>query len=231
VRIVILTAVWKRHELFEIFKMGVERIKDNTDHEVILVTVGSEEIKFSENHLEYPNQPLSDKWQKGIEFVKDFDPDYVLFLGSDDLICSNLINTYSSEMEKGTDLIGLIDCYFLDSRNDKLSYWIGYTNHRYGESIGMARMMSRRLLDKMNWKLWKSDLKKGLDGSMMKNLKRVEYTEKMFNCRKENIAALDIKTDLNVSNIKTYSNLYTLDFNSLSKMISDKEFYAILNLK
>ena len=229
-KIVVLTAIWQRHELFKIFMDGFERAKQNTDHELILVTVGSENIEFSDNHVESANQPLSDKWQNGMNKVKSLNPDYVLMLGSDDVICSNLLDVYTPEMEKGIDLIGLIDCYFLDARINTLYHWIGYTNHRRNESIGMARMISKRLLNRIDWNIWDKGLRKGLDASMMRNFKRVEYSEKMFNCIDENIAAIDIKTDLNVSNIKDYRDLRKISFNNLSKFVSEKEFYSILKL-
>ena len=95
-------------------------------------------------------------------------------LGSDDIVCSKLLDVYTPSMEKGIDLIGLIDCYFLDARDSTLKYWKGYTNHRIGESIGMARMMSKDLLERMNWNVWSKGLKKGLDSSMMRNLRSLK---------------------------------------------------------
>lgn len=230
-KIIVLTAVWKRHELFRIFKQGFNRINKDSNHELTLVTIGSEEIKFSSNHVETENKPLSNKWQKGIDYIKDMEFDYVLMLGSDDIVCSKLLKVYTKSMEESIDLIGLIDCYFLDSRDSTFKFWQGYKNHRRGESIGMARMISKRLIEKMGWKVWSDGLNKGLDSSMMKNLKRIKYTEKMFNCKKEGIAAIDIKTDINVSNIKHYPYLRPEKFINLSNFISEKEFYSILNLR
>lgn len=230
-KIVILTAVWKRHKLFEIFLEGIERIKRNTEHEVVLVTIGSEGKSFSPNHIETDNLPLTNKWQSGIEYAKGFSPDYVLMMGSDDFVCSNFLDVYTPEMEKGTDLIGLIDCYFLDARINELTHWIGYRNHRRGESIGMARMLSKNLLDTIDWKVWVQPANKGLDSIMMDRLKTINYTEKMFNCKEENILAVDVKTDINVSNIKDYRDLHKEDFNNLSKFIGEKEFYSLLKLK
>jgi hypothetical protein len=230
-KIIVLTAIWQRHDLFEIFKQGIERVKENSSHEIKLVTIGSEDIRFSDLHIESPNQPLSNKWQSGIDYIKDLEFDYVLMLGSDDLISSNLLDIYTPAMEEGFDLIGLKDCYFLDARTDELTYWAGYTNHRRGESLGMARMLSRGLLMKMNWNIWQSGLKKGLDSSMMRNIKRLQYSEKMFLCRKEGVAAVDIKTNINVSDIRTYTGLHKKDLNEFSKFLSEDEFYGILNLK
>ena len=202
-KIVILTAVWKRYKLFEIFKQGIDRVKNNTEHEVVLVTIGSENHKFSEHHFETRNTPLSYKWDNGLKYAKELNPDYVLMLGSDDFICSNLIDVYSKEMDKGTDLIGLLDCYFFDARINELTHWLGYRNHRRGESIGMARMLSKNLLDKLDWNVWNKPINRGLDSEMMKQVKSIKHTEKMFKCKDKNIMALDVKTDLNISNIKT----------------------------
>ena len=69
-RVVVLTAVWKRRELFKIFLDGFNRIKEDSEHELILVTVGSEKKKFSNNHIESKNFPLSTKWQNGVDHAK-----------------------------------------------------------------------------------------------------------------------------------------------------------------
>jgi len=230
-KIVILTAIWKRHKLFEIFKQGIERVKGNTPYHIELVVIGSEGKPFAKHHVETRNFPLSNKWQTGLKEVRKLNPDYVLMLGSDDFICSNLIGAYSKEMDKGTDLIGLIDCYFLDSRTDEFNYWLGYRNHRRGESIGMARMLSAKLLDKLDWSVWDTPANKGLDSMMMKRLKTIKYSEKMFNCKKENIMALDVKSNINVSNIKTYRDLHKEPIKNLSNFISEDEFYSLLKLK
>jgi len=230
-KVVVLTAIWKRHELFNIFKQGFERIKKDSEHELILVTIGSERKTFSKNHVEIRNNPLSYKWQAGLEYSKTLNPDYVLMLGSDDFVCSNLIKTYTKEMEKGTDLIGLLDCYFLDARTNVFNHWVGYRNHRRGESIGMARMLSKRLLNKLDWKVWHKPINKGLDGEMMRVFKRLPYTKAMFNCKKANIMALDVKTDINISKLKTYRDLKREDIKNLSTFISEKEFYSLINLK
>ena len=229
--IVILTAVWKRHELFKIFLEGINRVKRNTEHTIELVTIGSEGKQFSSNHIETGNFPLSNKWQTGLTYARTLNPDYVLMLGSDDFVCSNFLDVYTTEMEKGTDLIGLIDCYFLDARVNELTHWLGYRNHRIGESIGMARMLSKNLLDTLNWEVWAQQANKGLDSMMMKKLNTINYTKKMFNCKEENILAVDVKTAINVSNIKDYRDLHKEDFNNLSKFVSEKEFYSLLKLK
>jgi len=229
-KVVVLTAIWKRHELFKVFLDGFNRINRNTEHELVLVTIGSEGINFSDNHLEHPNLPISNKWQSGLKYAKSFNPDYVLMLGSDDLICSNLLDVYTEEMEKGIDLIGLKDCYFLDSRNLEFSHWLGYRNHRIGESIGMARMLSKNLLDRIDWNVWRKPINKGLDSEMMRVLKSVRFNETMFNCKKENILALDVKTDINISNINTYRDLNIEDIKRLGKFIGDNELNALKRL-
>ena len=230
-KVVILTAVWKRHKLFEIFRQGIERVKRNTEHEIVLVTIGSEKKEFSSNHIETNNFPLSNKWQTGLTAIRELNPDYVLMLGSDDFICSNLLDVYTDEMEKGTDLIGLLDCYFFDARVNKLNYWVGYRNHRRGESIGMARMISKKLLDRLDWKVWHKPLNKGLDGEMMRVFKRLPFTQAMFSCKEQNIMAVDVKTKVNVSNINTYRDLHLVDTKILSTFISDNEYDSLIKLK
>lgn len=223
-RLGILTAVWQRYEVFEVFKEGIERIKKHTDLEVEVVCVGSEGKKSanacSEYHyVPFKNKPLSNKWNAGMLKMKELNVDYVLCLGSDDLVSNTLIDKYKEAMEFGYDFIGLLDCFIYDSITNDLRFWVGYNGVRIGETAGIGRCLSKRLLDIFDWQPWIDAHDRGLDGTMFQKLKKIPHTQKVFGCLKDGIFAVDIKDKQSLtsfSNFNKYPRFSTEDmFNNL----------------
>lgn len=192
VKLLILTCVWKRHELSRLFFSYYEGLgkKLSPDIDIQIIAVGSEgETSRSVcegdgvHYLEHPNQPLSDKWQAGLDFARSFDFDALVILGSDDFICEGSFRFYSKQVSKGALFLGFQDCYLHDFSTQKTIYWKGYgaagvpqsQPHRVGETIGLGRVLRRELLEFMDFDLWKGmNANKSLDG-IMKN-KIIEKT-------------------------------------------------------
>ncbi|SJN11483.1 hypothetical protein CZ787_06030 [Halomonas citrativorans] len=186
VKLLVLTCVWKRHELCHLFFSYYKKLKEKLSHDIDIqvIAVGSEgEVsqsiceKYGAHYLEYPNQPLSDKWQAGLTYARSFDFDALVILGSDDFICENTLKFYSRKVSNGTLFLGFQDCYLHDFSTQKTIYWKGYgasneqqsQPHRVGETIGLGRVLRRELLEFMDFDLWKGmGANKSLDG-IMKN--------------------------------------------------------------
>jgi len=186
VKLLILTCVWKRHELSRLFfyyynRLG-KKLSDVIDIQIIAVgSEGETSQSICEEHgahyIEYPNQPLSDKWQAGLDYARSFDFDALVVLGSDDFICENTLMFYSKQVSKGALFLGFQDCYLHDFYSKKTIYWKGYgtsniqqsQSHRVGETIGLGRVLRRDLLEFMDFDLWQGmNANKSLDG-IMKN--------------------------------------------------------------
>ncbi|QNU62096.1 hypothetical protein [Vreelandella titanicae] len=186
VKLLILTCVWKRHELSRLFFSYYEELgkKLSPDIDIQIIAVGSEgEIsrsiceEYGVHYLEYPNQPLSDKWQAGLNYARSFAFDALVVLGSDDFICEDTFRFYSKQVSKGALFLGFQDCYLHDFSSQKTIYWKGYgasneqqsQPHRVGETIGLGRVLRRELLEFMDFDLWEGmGANKSLDG-IMKN--------------------------------------------------------------
>jgi len=196
-KIVILTCVWKRPELTKVVLSYYEHLKRELAGKINLelLAVGSErdisrnlcqELGF--DYLEYPNEPLSGKWEYGLNRCSDYDPDAVIIVGSDDIISQNLIEFYAGQIQEGLVFCGLKDGYFLDMMNQKLYWWVGYGDKvdykRVGETIGMGRCLSRTLLDKLGFSIWKGlDINRSLDRAMTARLRELglQFSE-YYNC-------------------------------------------------
>lgn len=112
--------------------------------------------------FKYPNQPLSKKWNYGIEVLEHMDFDAVILLGSDDYFDENYLNFVKENWSK-YDMIGFTDMYFEDIAGKKF-YWGGYKNNRVGEPAGAGKVYSKKFLERINYNLFPVDSDRGLDG-------------------------------------------------------------------
>lgn len=229
-RLGILTAVWQRYEVFDIFKQGIERIKQHSDLEIEVVAVGSEGKKSANacsefHYVPFKNKPLSNKWNAGMLKMKELNVDYVLCLGSDDIVSNSLIDKYKEAMEFGYDFIGLLDCFIYDTITNDLRFWVGYNGIRIGETAGIGRCLSKRLLDIFEWQPWIDAHDRGLDGTMFQKLKKIPHTQKVFGCLKDNIFAVDIKDKDSLTGFNNFTNYPKFDPEAMFIELPETRYY------
>lgn len=108
---------------------------------------------------------LGGKWNAGFQAARELKPDGVLFVGSSDWVSDNWLDM--APMLEKEDLIGKPDFYMLDMGDTRrMCHWAGYQCHRKGEPIGIGRMVSASILDKMNWKPFIDTANKSMDWQM-----------------------------------------------------------------
>jgi len=233
-KIGILTAMWRRPEIFRIFAEGVNRLREEFD--IVPVAVGSEKEKsmklcreYEFLYLERPNKPLSKKFNEGLEVFRTYPVDYVVVLGSDDLISNSFLRAYMPHMERGEDLIGVLDIYFYEIGKGRLSYWSGYgdkkeNKHRQGEPLGMGRAINIDLIKRMKYRLWPENIDRSLDWHMWQRLRRIKpVTMRM---KDEDIFGVDVKSRVNITNSILY-NTSDEDSNIMKKYLSEREIQMI----
>lgn len=232
-KIVLYTCVWQRPELTKIVLSYYSEIKAKLSGKIDLhlLAVGSEGEKSRQlcescgfDYLEYPNSPLSLKWEYGLNQCANYDLDAVIIVGSDDLISQNLIEFYDCKLREGLVCMGLKTAYFFDTVSKQLFLWKGYDRlknvKRFGETVGLGRCLSRILLDKLNFNVWKNiKIDSALDRVMStkllglglqpldyENLILVQADDRYFklgHCGFDlndiNVFAFDIKTEVNIT--------------------------------
>lgn len=229
-RIAICSAVWKRKEVFEMFAQGIHVLQKETDIEYRIFISGSEgdaSKKMVQKHkftyIEIPNDPLAAKVNASVYAAKNFNPDYILCIGSDDIITPELMKVYETYMRKGIDFIGVLDFYFYDLVSKKASYWGGYKDtRRIGHTAGAGRLISRRLMELWDWGPWENKDSKVLDNSMQNKLKLVKHTKEVFSIKSKGVLALDIKSETNMTPFKLWDNTVYID----SQIIKEKFPYV-----
>ena len=218
--VAISTAVWRRYDVFAMFAEGIKELQHEFPNiKFITIVAGSEGQKskaaaelFGFQYIEIPNDPLAAKFNITTALAKKHNPDYVLCLGSDDIIHPSLMRLYVSAMQRGYDFIGIEDMYFWDTVSGKCLYWGGYRDaRRKGHTAGAGRLISSRLMSAWGWAPWEIRHSKVLDNSMQGKLSRTPHSRLSINIRAAGAFALDIKSETNMTPFERWDNSEFID--------------------
>jgi len=120
--------------------------------------------------VEHENNPLGKKWNAGFEKARTLGCDGALFVGSSDWLSDNWLS-YMVPLLGEYDLIGKADFYLLDiGETRRACHWLGYTGERRNEPIGIGRVVSARILDKINWQPFNPAMNNSMDYQMLQNV-------------------------------------------------------------
>jgi hypothetical protein len=173
---------WKRPEVSCIFWDNIEYQKSKgLDIEVVAIV--SDEVNqrlakhYTDHIVKASNFNIGVKWNQGLEYCKQLDFTHLLILGSDDIFSKNLIDAY---LVKDRPYIGLKDATAMSLVNGNVKHFEGYTDAlRRGESVGSGRMITKEVVNKAGYKLFKP-LNKGLDLSMTQRLSEIGYSNHLI---------------------------------------------------
>ena len=206
--ILIYTALWKRPEITKICFEGIKRLQDydRTRFNIkVLCVVSSDSDKhlcndYGFNYCTADNKPLGKKWNTGLRFALDnLNWEYLIQIGSDDLLDGHLLESYELVMQKGWHHAGVRDLYFVEPTERKA---IKYTySSRFLRLIGAGRIFSRTALD-TTYPLWDDNLNKSLDHSSENRLILAGYPPYFIETDEPRV--IDIKS---VVNIWPYSHI------------------------
>ena len=178
-------------------KNGVERVICSGD--------GAEEKKLCEElgavWVPHQNRPLGAKWNAAFKKAADYNPDAVLYVGSSDFVSDNWIEVMKPYVEN-YGFAGVPGCHFFDidsEANYRCCFWPGYRGSKYhkeraDETIGIGRMISGTVMEKIGWEPFTATYDNSLDRSMKERiLKYAGIDDQMV--RDPNIRAVSISTD------------------------------------
>lgn len=219
-RIAIITAMWKRHAIFRAFSEGVKHLQSEcSEHEFSVFICGSEgdvsrdlATSYGFSYCEVSNEVLSKKLNAACLIAKEWNPDYCLMLGSDDIVAPSMMRQYSVHMDQGIDYIYTLDCYFYDVISKRGIYWAGYRKSaNRGHACGAGRALSKRMMDGMGWTPWlpaetNLRLDKLLDTAMDIQMDGMEITRGIVNLRESGAYMLDIKSAVNMTPFERWDN-------------------------
>jgi hypothetical protein len=169
----IVTVVMAIHQREAITIETINRLKKQKNINKI-ITVGdsaTERIiakKTKSIYVETTNLPLGAKWQTGVNLARSYKNDGIMICGSDGWLTANWIETTASYLDN-FDLIGKNNAYIFNIDTNELLK-IKYTESRTKYPMGSGRIISRRILDKMNWKLFPVKRNSSLDTQSTKKI-------------------------------------------------------------
>ena len=212
-RVCIISAVWKRPEVFEIFAESIKSLKGD----IVVCIAGSEgdkSRKMVESHgfeyVETPNEPLGVKMNQAAILASKTDADYYLMMGSDDILNQALYDQYLKAASKGFDYIYVTEGYFYDTVSKKALYWSGYKKDRavgIRRALGCGRLISRKRMERVRWMPWMNDKYHDLlDTGFDEKMRLTSDISLEIKLKGTNMAILDIKSSTNMTPFAPWDN-------------------------
>lgn len=211
-KVVVFTPIWGRHDIVKIWQKGVERIKNYNPQvfEIIpFCMVSNKEDReliesFGYDYIETENKPLGRKHNKGLEALKDREFDYILQLGSDDLITNEYLHYLLSPMLSREPVFGVNRLLFCEPSTEKACRFELTTQDNI--LIGAGRCISYEAIEALNFNLWPNDINRGLDMTSQANL--YEVGAMPFSIATGDFCVLDVKSDTNIWSYNNFGNNY-----------------------
>jgi hypothetical protein len=144
--VLIFLAAWRRPEITEICFVGLNRIKNRFGYEALVVISEESMIPLCEKYnirwTFYKNEPLGEKKNHGLNEAMKLEWDYLLEIGSDDLIKDELIELYQPLFGK-YDYFGTKDAVIIDSATGRCNRLKSDTTY------GLGRCISRKVIEEV----------------------------------------------------------------------------------
>jgi len=107
------------------------------------------------------NETLGAKLNRALDECKEEPFDYLMVLGSDDLLRRQIWLYITTAIAERLQFFGFNECYVYDRINHRAKIW------NYGPAtIGAGRCISRKLVEQCGWELWDNAKSNGIDNSM-----------------------------------------------------------------
>jgi len=194
-RILLFSCLWKRPKITKIHFESITRLKREGYEFIPFVVLSENEMiplceEYGIKYVWAENRPVGTKHNTGIKESLKIEWDYLMVLGSDDIISSSLFDHYEPLM--GKDFFGVRDIHFFDYRTGRFGYYRQDHGH-----VGAGRMHSRRMIETiLNKGCFYPAINKGLDNASEKIAKEngfnIETVVTIGPC------VIDIKSDVNL---------------------------------
>lgn len=235
VRILFITAMWKRRKIEEVTFSHLSRLKDNVSDRALLsfLAVGSEgsdSRQMAEKHgwdyIEHKNDPLGSKWNALWNQAITYDVDVIVIIGSDNIVPLDAVNYYIKFSESSHGFMGMKGTYMLNPLDDDALSFDGYKGARSGEPVGGGRAFSRDAFRKIGPNPFQPNINKGLDGSFYRSMnKRVPRTTRWVIEPLSKSQVFELKSNVQLWSIEDFRkgrDLYTeMTFDKCLSLIGD----------
>lgn len=209
-KILMYTAMYGRHDIFDIMYEGFKACRDTwegqLDISLYVVASTDEDCQYLESkgiaYTVHENKPIGRKFSKGLHDALSMQWEYMMPIGSDDIIHPDLFGYYILEIEKGTKYFGTDSIVLMHPEKNRAKIFKIPPGNRIG-MIGPGRMIHRSIVEHFDGHLWPAE-DKGL--TLYSNIRISNlHSPKVLTLQKEDgVLMFDIKSD---ENIWSYDNV------------------------
>lgn len=222
-RILILLPIWGREKITKICFDNLKELQKTFNIEVLCVVSEQwakiEAFKYGFKWVEAPNECLGTKMNIGVERAKEFNFDYLMNLGSDDIITKDLFKSYEDLLNREVPMFGPTKLTFVDSIEKECATF------DYGIMIGAGRCIRKDVLIRYTKNGMYDKIQAGLDMNSMSKFKcaMVEVDNPVN-------SIYDIKSRTNIWAYSDFNKKKVVEFNSGVSGLSTEQIDAILDL-
>lgn len=221
-RVGIAVPIWKRHELARLTaEWNIKRF-ERVGCEVVCMLTGSEgEVsrKVADDvgcfYTEAPNEPLGAKANAGFLALRDYEPDFIVSIGSDNLLSRKYVEMILEKMSEGCNVVSSKSCYFYEVRDNSVYYAKGTT--------GVGAAVNYDHLKKKQYQCFDPLSNPGLDrGFKQRTWQSARHWYVHRSCKDAPI--VDIKTGFGLHSMRDMRKIRPLIERTPSKAFFSKHF-------
>lgn len=206
-KIAILTAMHGRHELNKIFASAMARIRNNFGIQTYVATTVGDQANASicvDNGFGLvctKNNFVSNKLNKGLELLFKDEWTHVMILGSDDFPSNKLIEEHLKHPY--VDFLALSDLWFWGLNPKRAGYGEFMYWHGGSARIGAGRLISRKVIEALDYQLWPNGHNGGLDGKSARRIRGLNFdlNRESYSLRDKDAFMVDVKYETNISSL------------------------------
>lgn len=219
-RLLVFLACWKRPEITEICFMSINRLRRIGDVDAFVVISEPEMAvlcdKYGISYTMHENLPLGEKKNHGVREALKRPFDYLLEIGSDDLLKNEILSAY----DYSYPVMGLLDFASINLET-------GSCRRIKGDimKFGAGRIISRAACESGN--VWHPNINKGLDANSTFNLALRGFMEKRIVTDKPLVT--NLKGEISIHKYDTRLG-YRWDLELALEGLGDDEKEAICSL-
>ena len=186
--------------MIEGFKACQKHWKYDLDMDIFITASNDDDIKYLDQrniyHTKKPNNPVGLKFSRGLKEALALDWDYIMILGSDDVISPELFGYYLPLIEDKVPYFGTEEVCIVDYATQRAKTFKVPPNSIAGVA-GPGRMVSREIVSHFDGYLWTGG-DKGLD--MLSNRRITSHSPlKVVTLQEFDVPLMwDIKSPVNI---------------------------------
>lgn len=214
----IVTINFGRLSVLRLFARSIERLrKDCGWFPVVCVSEREDEAickKHGIHHIYQKNDPASEKWNTGVKWLMTQEVDYIMIVGSDDIVSTDLFQKILAEADKGVDMIGVTKLYFYCASGKHKGILLHFVSPKI---LGVCKTIKIDIIRALGGNICTNGKSWAMDASMHKNISPRVKTSAIVDG-----VVCDVKSSKSL-------NRFTFWLGKLRNHINPKLFYDTLS--